>query len=96
MVCFYQRWRKAKQTANATEASEPPFFFQPETPVFLIGRDGKQHLPSQSSNYTIDLNESQRTIASDTDFCNRTQPNEKKSSNLRQLYTSFGMYDFVS
>lgn len=41
VLCFYYRWKKAKhrQRNSDRSLSVPSFFFQPETPVFLIGAE---------------------------------------------------------
>ena len=43
VLCFYYRWKKAKRQRkpddHSSSLSVPSFFFQPETPVFLIGAE---------------------------------------------------------
>ena len=42
VLCFYYRWKKAKRQRKPDDHSSlsvPSFFFQPETPVFLIGAE---------------------------------------------------------
>ena len=49
VLCFYYRWKKAKRQRKPDEHSSslsvPSFFFQPETPVFLIGAENSTSLP---------------------------------------------------
>ena len=100
VLCFYYRWKKAKkQRSNEHSMSVPSFFFQPETPVFLIGADGGSHDKNKRS--TTKDKKSQRASTTNSRRVTTSDPNlystpvvtgrePKKGGSIRQIYASIG------
>ena len=93
VLCFYLRWKKAKSERSNGHPMEPPFFFRPETPVFLIGRQegGKRSaLKKKSERINEHGSIDSRVTASDTNLYSSERREPKKVGSIRQLYASIG------
>jgi len=92
VLCFYLRWKKAKKERSNDHSMEPPFFFQPETPVFLIGRQegGKRSALGKSQRINDHGSIDSRITASDTNLYSSERREPKKVGSIRQLYASIG------
>uniref|UniRef100_A0A7M6DN00 Uncharacterized protein n=2 Tax=Clytia hemisphaerica TaxID=252671 RepID=A0A7M6DN00_9CNID len=101
VLCFYYRWKKAKkQRSNEHSMSVPSFFFQPETPVFLIGADGshdknKRSTTKDKKSQRASTTNSRRVATSDPNLYSTpvvTGREPKKAGSIRQIYASIDKF----
>eukprot|EP00111_Clytia_hemisphaerica_P007990 TCONS_00023208-protein len=101
VLCFYYRWKKAKkQRSNEHSMSIPSFFFQPETPVFLIGADGshdknKRSTTKDKKSQRASTTNSRRVATSDPNLYSTpvvTGREPKKAGSIRQIYASIDKF----